>query len=172
MAKARYGLLLAVPVIVWACGWLQVVFGGFSIPDKGKGCIWFVVGVLLVVPYLVACIFRRTRLVAMLSVVFLIVFLLVGVNVRQHRLVVGVRWLEAVYQDIAARGAPFPESIDRADYKHPGYLHWYYQRNSDQSFAIVYIVSSDGYAMEYPRGTWRSVGYRPDGYDPCSLKEQ
>jgi hypothetical protein len=91
----------------------------------------------------------------------------VSVNAwRSHRLAAGVEQLEAVYREIASRGEPFPESIDRAAYETPAYLQWYYQKNGDKAFAIVYIVSSDGWAMEYPGGEWRHVGCRPDGYGP------
>lgn len=166
MLKIGLKLLLVVPMIVWVAVGLSCAFGGFAIHDKISFEIWTLCGAVPVIACLVGCIFRRTRWMAVVSLLVLIVAWNVTTGLGSHRLSVGIRQLEAVYQDVAAKGQPFPQSIDRASYENPAYLHWYYQKNSETSFAIVYIVASDGWAMEYPDAKWRSIMYCPDGYQP------
>ena len=166
MIKTGLKLLLAVPAIAWAAFGLYIALGGFAIPDHTRGLTWLAAALVLVLVSLVGCIFRGTRRVAMASLLILVISVFAELGLRSHRRTVGVRQLEAIYLDIASRGQPFPQSIDRASYANPTVLQWYYQKNSEQSFAIVYIESSDGWAMEYPEGTWRFIGYRPGGYDP------
>jgi hypothetical protein len=134
--------------------------------DKQIGVIWLAFGLILFLVALGGCIFKRMRWTGIFSLLILVITGLTVKGLRSHRLATGVLQLEAIYREIAARGPPFPKAIAPASYNHPAFLHWYYQRNSDHSFAIVYIVSSDGWTMEYPDPTWRWIGYQPDGYKP------
>lgn len=164
MVRANLKLLLAIPAIGWAACGAYLAFGDYGIQGHLADLKWLAVGGVLALVSLVVGLFEPTRRPALAS--FLVVAA-AGIGqpmFRRHRLAGGVRQLEAIYQDMAARGRPFPPSIDKASFDGPEFLPWYYQRNPDGSFAIVYIVSSDGYAMEYPKGRWRWIGYRPDGY--------
>ena len=166
MLKIGLNLLLAALTIVWGTVGLSYAFAGFAINDKISFGIWQLYGAVPVIACLVGGLFRRTRWTAVVSLMVLVVSGYATPGIRSHRLAVGIRQLEAIYQDVAAKGQPFPQSIDRASYENPAYLHWYYQKNSEKSFAIVYIVSSDGWAMEYPGARWRKIMYCPYGYQP------
>lgn len=166
MTKTRLSLLLAIPATAWAAFGLCHALGGYAIRDISNGAILLAFGLVLVLGSLVGCLFKRTRCVAVVSLLIVVISGIAESGLRSHRLTVGVRQLEAIYRDIATRGPPFHQSINRASYENPTFLHWYYQRNSEQTFAIVYIVSSNGWAMEYPDATWRFIGFSPDGYEP------
>ena len=140
--------------------------GDFTISNQGNIVILIVCGMALGMAFLVVCLFRQMRWAAVTSVLILGISAYGALSLRSGRLNTSVQLLEAIYQDIAKSGAPFPESIDRELLKTPIALRWYYQKNSDQSFAIVYIVSSDGWAMEYPNASWIWIGYHPKGYKP------
>lgn len=168
MKKARLKLLLAIPAVVWTAFALCHALGGYTIQDRADGAVLWVVWLPLVLGSLVGCFFKRVRRVAVASVLILVISGVGLASLRSYRLAAGVEQLEAVYRDIAASGPPFPQSIDRAAYENPAFLHWYYQRHSEQTFAVVYIVSSDGWAMEYPDAAWRFVGFYPHGYKPDS----
>jgi hypothetical protein len=158
--------LLAIPAFSWAFFGLKHAFGGYAVEDQMRGMSLAAWVLVLISGYVVACIFRKTRPVAAVSLLILVVTVAAAMGLRSHRLATGVQQLEAIYRDIAACGQPFPDAIDRDSYENPTFLQWYYQKHSEQSFAIVYIVSSNGWAMEYPGGAWRFVGNKPDGYVP------
>ena len=164
MAKSRLKLLLVVPAIVWAAYGLQHALGSFTIADSFTGARWLAIGCLLALGSVLGGILSPR--LAIVSLAILAVSGVGATKLRSHRLAAGIRQLEATYRDVAARGQPFPQTISRAAYENPAFLHWYYQRNSERSFAIVYIASSNGWAMEYPKGTWRFISYKPNGYEP------
>lgn len=158
--------LLAVLAIAWVGLCLNHAFGDFTTDVARHEALLAALAVILILGSLTACIFRKTRLVAIVLMPILVVTGAATRSVRSHRLASGIQQLEVIYGDIAARGQPFPDAIDGNSYEKPAFLHWYYQKHSEQSFAIVYIVSSNGWAMEFPGGAWRFIGYWPDGYSP------
>lgn len=166
MTKNKVKLLLVIPSIAWASFGLCHLMNGYTFNDSVSEIKWLALGLVLFLFALLGCIFKRTRWVAILSLLIIVAIGITEKSLRSHRLTVGIQQLEAIYHNIATKGPPFSQSIDRSSYKNPAFLHWYYQKNSEQSFAIVYIVSSDGWTMEYPGVTWRFIGYYPDGYEP------
>ncbi len=164
--KANKPKLLVIPSIIWACFGFYYALNGFTFNDTKNGAVWLALGLGLILLSMLACIFKQTRMEAVLSLVILLVFGISEIELRSHRLNAGIHQLEMIYSKIAVQGLPFPQSIDRSSYENPSYLQWYYQINSEHNFSIVYIVSSDGWAMEYPSGKWRFIGYYPNGYEP------
>lgn len=166
MKSKKLKLLLVALFLLWGGFGLYVAMGEFTLREQFLLGYWLASGLVFVIGCAIACCFRKTRRSALPSLFIVVCFGFVLVSLRLHRLTTGVAQLESIYQSIASQGEPYPESIDRTEYSNPEYLQWYYQQNSPESFAIVYLVSSDGWAMEYPDGEWRFIGYRPDGYEP------
>ncbi len=159
-------LLVALPMIAWALLGLRIASSGFGSREFQTRFVWFVCACALTVCCLAGLVFAKTRWIAAACLLIVVAFTFALMEFRHHRLTSGIRQLEAVYDEIASSGPPFPLSIERSSYPSPDYLHWYYQRNSEASFGIAYIVASNGWAIEYPEGTCRFIGYRPNGYEP------
>jgi hypothetical protein len=169
MNKLATNLILLVPPFLWAAYGCSYVFSDYTMQASTHGAVWMAAGTLLVLVCLVCCVVKRIRKVAVVALLIVISSTVVGRRLRAARLEAGVRQIEAIYLDLAKAGPPFPQAIDRSQYENPSFLHWYYQQNSPESFSVVYLVLSDGWAMEYPQGTWRWIGYWPHGYDPKEI---
>ena len=165
MKKKLLKSLLIIPALVWAGLVLRNAVDFSGITDTAYSLFLMASGLALGLASLAVCFIKQTRWMGVASLLIFGITAYGESALRSHLLATGVQQLEVVYREIAASGPPFPDSIDRASYENPVYLPWYYQKNSEQSFAIVYLDSSDGWAMEYPYAKWQWIGYRPDGYE-------
>jgi hypothetical protein len=118
------------------------------------------------------CLFWRRVRWAMAGVSLAIVILTLGYiegQTQRHRAVRS--YLESGYDQIAHRGKPFPKTLPPELREGARAVRWYYQRNSDDSFGIAYVIGSDGYVLHYPDKTWKFIGYRPQKYGPEDIRE-
>lgn len=171
MKPKLLSFLAALPVVLWLVFGLRHTLGPDAFRDKIEGFAWLMCGCALALCYLAALFSRKMRRTAAVLLVSIVVLGGCVMSIRDHRLRSEVRRLEAIYHDIASCGQPFPEAIDMAACDGPKHLRWYYQKNSGTSFAIVYILYSDGLAMEYPDGEWRWIGYVPNEYNPDDITQ-
>lgn len=157
-----------ITLAVWAV--FGVIFALDPVSCKGaeRSIFWLGIGVLLLLLNLGLILFRSTRATALVSVLLLVVFVSGHFWIKVNRLDYGRKQIEAVYTAVAKQGPPFPDKLDVVSLTVPGYMEWYYQKHSAEKFAVVYLVCSDGWAMEYPSAQWQFIGYCPDGYVPLA----
>lgn len=166
MANKIANLWPLVPLALWVLFGSTVAFGSFTPIDQERDILWLGIGLLLLVFNLGLCVPHSTRPAALCCVVVLIIIAPAIQMIRGSRLGFGRRRLEAIYSDFAKRGPPFPDKYEASSDAVPGYMTWYYQQHSREKFAVVYLVSSNGWAMEYPSAKWHFIGYQPNGYVP------
>lgn len=167
--SARF--LVATAMVAWVLFGYWLGCESSTIQHTMHLAVWLTSGCGLLLVSLILLCFRGLRLFAVASILILVADPLVTISFRRHRYHSDILKLETIFEQIASRGPPFPESVQRASFDAPDTLQWYYQRNSTQSFSIVYLVSSDGWAMEYPGTTWQWIGYWPKGYTPNNPPE-
>lgn len=159
-------VLLIFPLIAWALFGLRVAASGFDTNEEIQRLQWTFCGGVLALTYLIGLAFVKTRRISAGGLCILAISIFLEFHLCANRLASEIKQLETIYKNIASRGPEFPQHIETNSLPKPAYLHWYYQKNPGNSFAIVYTVSSDSWAMEYPDGQWRWIDFSPDGYKP------
>lgn len=157
-----------IPSALWAVFGVVLALDPASCEGRVRSIVWLGAGMLLLFLNLGLCVLQSTRAAALTSMILLIASAPGHFLIRVNRLDYGRNQIEAVYTAVAKQGPPFPDKLDETSKTVPGYMEWYYQKHSDEKFAVVYLVCSDGWAMEYPSAQWQFIGFRPDGYVPLA----
>lgn len=87
-----------------------------------------------------------------------------------NRVKANVEVLDKLHEELVKKGKPYPKGIEKD--RLPDDVMCYYQYNSDESFGLVFILSSDAWVKEQSDDEWHWIGFHPDSYDPKNVNRK